>query len=180
MNALQRKTIHDVLVALSDGDRSAFPILLAELWPVILAYAKRAIGHAQDAEDVAQETFLRICARISEFDRKRDGVSWAFAIASFEILTHRRRQQRRREAPLVSQLERHTDPRPSHEELLIREELLAALAEVLGTLSDADRSLLEEAPRSMPIDLPGATLRKRRQRAVGRVRTIWRRLHGEP
>src|SRR5262249_33887765 len=87
----RRRIIHDALVRLSDGDRTAVDSLLEELWPVIRAFAERGLGHAAEAEDVAQEVFLRICSRISDFDRERDGVSWAFGIAAYQVLTHRRR-----------------------------------------------------------------------------------------
>ena len=74
MDAARRKTIHDAMVRLSDGDRGAFDVLLDDLWPVILSFARRGVGEGADAEDVAQEVFFRICARISDFDRGRDGL----------------------------------------------------------------------------------------------------------
>src|SRR6187399_1720795 len=97
MHSTRRKAIHDAIVRLADGDRSALDALLDELWPVLLAFAERGVGRGADAEDVAQEAFIKICARTADFDRERDGLSWAFGIAHFEVLTHRRRRQRRRE-----------------------------------------------------------------------------------
>ena len=93
MDASRRKVIHDALVRLSDGDRAAFPLLVAELWPVVRAFARRGLPQEADAEDVAQEVFLRICSRIADFDRARDGLSWAFGIAAFEVKTQRRRRR---------------------------------------------------------------------------------------
>ncbi len=98
MDSTRRRAIHDAMVRLADGERSAVSRLVDELWPVILAFAQGGVGHEQDAEDVAQDVFLRICSRISNFDRTRDGLSWAFGIAAFEIMTVRRRRQRRSEA----------------------------------------------------------------------------------
>ena len=51
---------------LADGDRAALRILMDELWPVILGFANRMIGEQADAEDVAQETLIKIAARIAE------------------------------------------------------------------------------------------------------------------
>jgi RNA polymerase sigma-70 factor (ECF subfamily) len=180
MDQARRKTIHGAMVRLSDGDRTAFPILLDELWPVILAFAQRGVRHEQDAEDVAQEVFLRICSRISDFDRARDGLSWAFGIASFEIMTHRRRRQRRRETFGEVELRQQVDPNASQEETVIQQELTVALTTVIGTLSDDDRLTLGLAARPAPIEAPGAILRKRRQRALDRLRAAWRKLYGEP
>jgi RNA polymerase sigma-70 factor (ECF subfamily) len=180
MEPLRRKAIHDAMVRLSDGDRSALPILLDQLWPVILAFAERGVGHQQDAEDVAQEVFLRICSGISGFDRRRDGLSWAFAIASYEIMTHRRRRQRRREDLDASDLQRRADPGASQEEAVVSRDLLSALTLTVGTLSSEDRLTLGLVESAGAIPIGGASLRKRRQRALDRLRAAWRRLHGEP
>jgi RNA polymerase sigma-70 factor (ECF subfamily) len=182
MDPVRRKAIHDAVVRLSDGDRSAFRVLLDELWPVILAFTQRGLHHEQDAEDAAQEVFLRICSRISDFDRDRDGLSWAFGIASYEVMTHRRRQQRTRLTLDEAQVERHIDPTESPEESVIQSDILAALTQATGVLSEEDRVALElaGAPHQLEFAVQGPTLRKRRQRALGRLRVIWRNLNGRP
>jgi RNA polymerase sigma-70 factor, ECF subfamily len=179
MDRARRKTIHEAMVRLSDGDRSAFPLLIEELWPVVLAFTRRAVPD-QDAEDVAQQVFVSICARISDFDRERDGLSWAFGIASYEIMTHRRRVQRRKETFDDVQLIGSTDPAETPEDALIRHDLTAALSSAIGELSDSDRLALGLLATSEPLPSQGATLRKRRQRAIDRLRTIWRTLYGRP
>jgi RNA polymerase sigma-70 factor (ECF subfamily) len=180
MDPTRRKAIYAAMVRLSDGDRSAFQALLDDLWPVILAFARRGVGHEQDAEDVAQEVFLRICSRISDFDRERDGLSWALGIAAYEIMTHRRRRQRRREVVDPSGLQRHVDTTASQEEAVMRQDLTAALMAAVGTLSDEDRAALGLLGEPAAIPATGAALRKRRQRALDRLRAAWRRIHGEP
>lgn len=152
--------------------------LVHELWPVILSFAQRGLAHEQDAEDVAQEVFLRICARASDFDRRRDGLSWAFGIASYEILTHRRRRTRRRESAATA-LEDIADEVPTHEDEMIQRQLEAAILTATGTLSEEDRVTLGLLP-GVGIPAPsGATLRKRKQRALDRLRALWRNLYGE-
>ena len=177
MDATRRKAIHDAMVRLSDGDRTAFEVLVDELWPVILSFAKRGVGHGPDAEDVAQEVFYRICGRIADFDVNRDGLSWAFGIANYEIMTHRRRLRRRREvsddAAVFSQL----DASASQEEHLIARETAFALERAMGKLA-------EDEKQSLGLDgvvphVAGTTLRKRKQRAVERLRGIWRQIYGE-
>jgi RNA polymerase sigma-70 factor (ECF subfamily) len=179
MDAQRRKTIHEAMVRLADGDRSAMNVLVNELWPVVLLFAQRALQHEQDAEDVAQEVFLRICARISDFERERDGLSWAFGIASYEIMTVRKRRKRRRELSGDELLAARADASASQEDEAIRRELSVALVAALGELSDDDRASLG---LELPIfaDLGAAAVRKRRQRALDRLRNVWRRLRGEP
>lgn len=166
------------MVRLSDGDRSAFSVLVDELWPVLRDFAARGLGAEPDAEDVAQEAFLRICSRIADFDPARDAVSWAFGIASYEVLSRRRATKRRREVHGEPALNRVADSTQTQDSLLETRELHAALEAVLGTLSAADRHAfgLEPAPAD---SATGATVRKRRQRALERLKTLWRNLYGD-
>jgi RNA polymerase sigma-70 factor, ECF subfamily len=178
MDAVRRKTIHDAMVRLADGDRSAMSVLVNELWPVVLQFAQRGLQHEQDAEDVAQEVFLRICSRISDFDRERDGLSWAFGIANYEIMTVRRRRKRRRELSGDDALAARADTLASQEEAAIQRELTEAIGMALGQLSDDDRASLG-LEVSVLATVPFATVRKRRQRALDRLRTAWRKLYGD-
>ena len=177
MEAARRKAIHEAMVRLSDGDRTAFDVLLDQLWPVIQSFARRGVGMGADAEDVAQEVFYRICARISDFDRTRDGLSWAFGIASYEIMTHRRRLQRRRELSDDAAIGAAPDGAASQEEHLLSQELKAAFAHAVGALTEQDRMSLglDDLP-----EVGGATQRKRKQRALERLRGMWRQIYGEP
>jgi RNA polymerase sigma-70 factor (ECF subfamily) len=178
MDAVRRKTIHDAMVRLADGDRSAMSVLVNELWPVVLQFAQRGLQHEQDAEDVAQEVFLRICSRISDFDRQRDGLSWAFGIANYEIMTVRKRRKRRRELSGDGELAARADTRASQEEAAIQSELTEAIALAFGQLSDDDRVSLGLGVSALT-GVPFATVRKRRQRALDRLRNVWRKRHGD-
>ena len=162
------------MVQLADGDRSAFSTLMVELWPVILAFAERGLGQRADAEDVAQEVFVRLCSRISELDRSRDGLSWAFGIASYQIMTHRKKVQRRREVSGTDASER-ADATPTQEDQLIQQDLIAAAESVIGALSEADRDALVLGESTTTAN---ATTRKRKQRALTRLRELWRNTHG--
>jgi RNA polymerase sigma-70 factor (ECF subfamily) len=176
MDAARRKEVHEAMVRLSDGDRTAFDLLVDQLWPVIFSFAQRGLGQVADAEDVAQEVFYRICARIADFDRSRDGLSWAFGIASYEIMTHRRRMQRRREVARSVDLTSFVDGSASQEDQVLTRELERALEQVVGELSEEDRESLGLRGDAA---VGGATLRKRRQRALERLRGIWRQVYGE-
>ena len=178
MNPARRKTIHEAMVRFADGDRSAIDVLMAELWPVLLDFARRGLTTDQDAEDVAQEVFVRICSRITEFDRTRDGLSWAFGIAGYEVLSQRRRR-RRREVTDVP-LEPFPDAGDSSEEAAVRRQLLSALEQALGELTGEDRLILGAVGDAAESSLPAATLRKRKQRALDRLRDVWRGLYGRP
>lgn len=179
MNPARRTLINEALVRLADGDRSSFTVLMDELWPVLLSFASRLIGERADAEDVAQETLIKIAARISDYDRTRDGVTWAYAIAAYEIRTWRRKRYRRRELPNLENVEQLIAPAPSIEDVYMEEQLGQALADALGTLSDSDREALGVTERTgLSGEISDTAIRKRRQRAVTKLRSLWSHLYG--
>lgn len=179
MNPVRRTLINEALVRLADGDRSSLTVLMDELWPVLLSFASRLIGERADAEDVAQETLIKISARISDYDRSRDGVTWAYAIATYEIRTWRRKRYRRRELPNVENVEQLIAPTPSIEDVYMEEQLGQALVDALGTLSESDREALGVTERARVAgEISDTAIRKRRQRAVIKLRALWSHLYG--
>ena len=62
----------------------------------------------------------------------------------------------------------------------MRQELAAVLTTVVGTLSADDQLALGFVESPVSSDLTHATRRKRRQRALERLRGVWRKLYGEP
>ena len=179
MEDLQRQRITEAMIRLADGDRSAFTIVFEELWPPILNFVRRAVPGDADAEDLAQQALLKVFARIGEFDTGRDGVAWAFGIVVYEIRTRRRQVQRRREAGDPAALDAVADAADSPERLAIRHDLARALAAAVGELTPADRAVLLAGDGvRLPAEVSPAGHRKRRQRALERLRIAWRKLHG--
>lgn len=170
----QRREIHDAMVRLAHGDRDAFTVVFDGLWPHVRGFVARVVPGHPDVEDLAQQTLLKIFARISDFDTSRDGVSWAFGIASFEVKTLRRQILRRREAP-VNEAVDHESREAGPEEVAIRRDLHMALMGAVGELTDADQSaLLNESPVASSL-VSASAWRKRRQRALERLRAVWRK-----
>jgi RNA polymerase sigma-70 factor (ECF subfamily) len=178
MDTARRQAIHQAVVRLSDGDRTAFEVLLDELWPVILSFAERGVGRGPDAEDVAQEAFYKVCARIADFDRSRDALSWVFGIASYEVMTHRRKRKRRREVFDEASVAAQLDGGALQEDQLIAREITLAFEQAVGSLTDEDR--LSLGLIASAADTGSATFRKRKQRALERLRGIWRQIYGAP
>src|SRR5262249_57140905 len=101
----------------------AFDAVFSGLWGDLLSFVRRAMPGDPDAEDLAQQTLLKIFFRISDFDTGRDGVAWAFGIAVYEVRTLRRKRVRRRET-LPDTPPAAVGTTPSPEGLRVQSELL--------------------------------------------------------
>ena len=176
-----RAEVQELLVRLADGDRSAFDPLFKRLWPLVSRFTERALSQAPEAPDAAQQALLNVFWRVSEFDRRRDGLSWIFGIAAFECRTVRRKRQRRREEQLQTGdwMNRWSDGSDG-EETLIRQDLVAAAEAVLVGLPPNDVETIRHAVRGepRPAGLTAAAFRKRLERAFRRLRLAWSAKYG--
>lgn len=181
MNAVERAELARLVARAADGDRRALEPLFVRAWPAMRGFCARVVGPS-DADDVAQETLIRVFAQLPSYDRERDALTWMFAIAAWQCRTTARRRDRRGERPLAAAetIASRGDP---PDELAGRRELLAAAAAVLGTLSPTDASTLVAAwsdDQHARAALAPATFRKRLARALARFRAGWRSRHGVP
>jgi RNA polymerase sigma-70 factor (ECF subfamily) len=177
VDAGERAALQRDLTALARGERAAFDPVFQRLWPLLSGFAGRCLP-AAEAEDAAQDALLRVFSRASEFDRRRDALSWVLGVAAWQFRTVRTRARRRREAPAEAMPE-PTDPAPSPEAAAILREASAALDRALAELKPSDaQTLLAFARGERPEpDVPGATFRKRVERALSRLRARWRMDH---
>jgi len=77
------------------GDRDAFRALVERYSRSVFRLAYRMTGNEQDAEDVVQETFLRVYRRLNQFESRAHFGTWLYRIAvnySFDLLRARRQQ----------------------------------------------------------------------------------------
>lgn len=171
----RRREIHDAMVLFADGDRAAFREVFDALWPVLLSFTQRTLTIGADAEDAAQRALLKVFDQIADMDRARDGVAWAVTIAAYEVMTVRRQYLRRREQS-TEVLVAVADGAPSPVDHVVREELRAAVRAAIGELPERDQAVLTAALDE--VVMSGETERKRRFRAFGRLRDLWRKTHG--
>ncbi len=165
------------MVRLADGDRSACSSVFAILWTELIGFAERALGRGPDADDAAQQALEKIFDQAADYDRERSALAWALAITAWECRTTLQRRRRRREDPLehAGAVRSSTlDP----EETAMQSAMLVALRASLAGLSTSDQKTLEEA-FFRETDGPHApAFRKRKERALSRLRSAWRKIHG--
>lgn len=101
MTAAHGETSDEVLmVRYQRGDREAFAELLRRYERPIYNFALRYLQHPSWAEDVTQDTFLRLVQRAGEFKHESRFSTWLYTIARNLCVDQLRRQKHRRHASL--------------------------------------------------------------------------------
>jgi RNA polymerase sigma-70 factor (ECF subfamily) len=94
---IDRPQLDRWMAAAADGDRAAIAPLFHALWPILVGYATRLLGDRSAAEDCAQDALVQLFGQLERYDRARDALTWALALATWRCRTDRRRRTRRRE-----------------------------------------------------------------------------------
>jgi len=81
-----------------NGDSQAFAMLVDMYAKPVYNLCYRMLGNPQDAEDAAQEAFLRAYKNLERYDPSRKLITWLLSIAAHYCID----QQRRVRAPQVS------------------------------------------------------------------------------
>ena len=84
LQRLARPTVTDeeLMIRVQRKDRDAFSLLLSRHGAAIHAFVFRLTGNAADAEDLTQETFLRVWSRAGTWKADRvKFTTWAYRIA---------------------------------------------------------------------------------------------------
>jgi RNA polymerase sigma-70 factor (ECF subfamily) len=98
------------------------------------------VPHWADAEDLIQETSVRLWEQFHEYQPGTDFGAWACTVARYMVLAYRKRMQRSRlqfSQEIVSLLEGEVDALASS-----RHERLDALMDCLNTCDDRSRDML--------------------------------------
>jgi RNA polymerase sigma-70 factor (ECF subfamily) len=163
------------MARLADGDRSAFDGVFERLQGPLNRLCLGFLGNEADAADATQEALQKVLERASDYDPARRALPWALALAGWECRTVARRRQRRREVP---EAEAGVRPGADEEEAFAQRKLVEAAMAVMGTLSEQDRETLTATFWEEAGPVAGATFRKRRERALTRLRQAFWRIHG--
>src|SRR5262245_20421917 len=121
-----RQTLPPPDAGLSDGqllahfvatrDEGAFTALLRRHGEMVLGVARRVVGHAQDAEDVFQATFLILARKASSVATQSSVGTWLYRVAHRTAL--RARAQSARRGAMEQQVEEMPEPATEPPELV--------------------------------------------------------------
>jgi len=155
------------------GDRRAFEELVRAEQHRVYGLALRMLGNAAEAQDVAQEVFLRAHRGLAEFRGDARLSTWLYAIASRLCLSRLGGSERRLARHGEETLARLADARPGPDQALEQGELEEALHRAIAKLPEERRivvvlrdveGLAYEAIAEV-LDLPVGTVRSRLHRA---------------
>jgi RNA polymerase sigma-70 factor (ECF subfamily) len=124
-----------LLARFARGDRQAAQVLTDRLAPRILRFAARMLGDRAEAEDVTQETMLRLWRMAPDWqDGGATVATWAFRVAS-NLATDRLRRRRGG----VPELPELVDESPSTDARLMQDARARALEAALQHLPERQR-----------------------------------------
>ena len=88
----------------SEGDRSAFEVLVKRYERELFNYLRNYLGDAEMAEDVFQTTFFQIHQKCDLFEEGRAFRPWLYRIATNQAIDSRRRNKRYAAVSLDAQM----------------------------------------------------------------------------
>lgn len=152
------------MVAVAGGSDTAFRTLIDRYQRVLLNLFVRLGAHRDEADDAAQETFLRLHAYRKRYQPTGSFRTFLFTVArrAWLDLCRRRERRRRREAPAQDLAGIVSDPGLSMDERLDLEASLAELSEghrMVLVLSVFGGLRYEEVAEVM--DIPEGTVKSR-------------------
>lgn len=165
----------DLIRSVLAGDPAAFGTLVTTYQDRLFQMLVQVTGSRQDAEDIAQETFIQAYQKLAHFAGKSEFYTWLYRIAINRWLSRRRR---RRVEYSIDDLRERNGVEPASAEArpdgkLERDEQVHLVRAALERLSDDYRTILvlrefegcDYDTLAEMLDLPPGTVRSRIHRA---------------
>jgi RNA polymerase sigma-70 factor (ECF subfamily) len=157
------------------GDRQAFSRLVESYSRPVYNLTYRMLGNAEEAEDAAQETFLRAYSRLDQYDTNHKFSTWLFSIANHHCIDRLRKRRATHvsidDNPVLENLE---DDTPQPESSLLDREQVAEVQRLLALLDPDYRTPLvlhywenlsyEEIAATLDLSIPAVKSRLFRAR----------------
>jgi RNA polymerase sigma-70 factor (ECF subfamily) len=93
-SASDEQLIRDI----QEGDIASFGIIVERYWNMVMALALSRIDNAADAEDIAQESFLKAYSHLHRLRHPYRFAGWLSKITSQQCINHIRKNVRKRNA----------------------------------------------------------------------------------
>jgi len=138
-----------LMLQVRDDDNGAFEMLVERFQHRLVAVMHHVVGNAEEAEDLAQEVFLRVYRARKKYRPRSKFSTWLFTIANNLALNCLRSRQRKPVVPLAVHDSGPLGPRPAEQLVhdrgggpthrLQQEELAAIIRQALEGLNERQR-----------------------------------------
>lgn len=136
---------NQIIAKAQDGDRAALNELVSIYWPLIYRLALAKTGNREDAQEIAQETFVRALAALPRY--KETGATFKTYLSRIALNLITDYYRKRGRSPQVFDIEQYNDPiidngaRP--DEAVVNSEQRQEVARVLTLLPEEQRQVIE-------------------------------------
>lgn len=169
----------ELILRAQRGDTEAYGALVKTHQGIAFRTAYVIAGDAAEAEEAAQDAFVKAYRALGRFRRGAPFRPWLLQIVANEARNRRRSAGRRANLALRAAAEvRPGDAVPSPEAALLSEERRSELLAAVNALREEDREViacrffldLSEEETAQALDVPVGTVKSRTSRALGRLR----------
>ena len=82
---------HALMLRVADGDREAYQILVTKYLSLCVRFAERMLGNRQDAEDIAQDTCLKLWRHPLSWKQQSSFSTWMYRVVYNACIDHKRK-----------------------------------------------------------------------------------------
>lgn len=135
----------ELIAGVRAGIPDAFAVLVGAYQAGVYNLCYHMVGDAREAEDAAQETFLRAYSQFHRYDSSRPFKTWLFAIASHHCVDRLRRRRLKwlsLDDGLLAERELWRSATPDPEEVALGHERRDEVTALLALLAPKDRSAI--------------------------------------
>lgn len=140
MSAISDTGIKTLFLQIAEGDEAAFGQLFRLYGPKLHSYISKMTGSVATAEELVQNTFIRVWVSRGQLDEIENPNAWVYKLASNEVynfLRHKKVENRFREHVL------HTASDSHEAEDVYFHDMKSAIAEAIHSLPDRRRHIYQ-------------------------------------
>jgi len=182
--------IETVIQRCLNGDQSAWDLIVRQYWRKVFNVAYKFVGRHDEAEDLAQDIFLKVFKSLDTFDRRANFQTWLISVSRNLCIDHYRSVRKERDtinrdvdASELSPASPDEGPVAAIEQrdrVMLLRQALAALPESLRTavlMRDIQERSYQEIADTLR--LPEGTVKSRINRGRTELARQIRKLRGE-
>ena len=129
---------HDLIMRIAQKDIDAYRLLIGRHLNKALKFAERMLGNRQDAEDIIQDTCLKIWNEAERWQPRAKFSTWLYRVIFNACMDYKRKV-----VPLIlEESDSIADDNPSADDMLIVEERAIRVRKALQLLPERQRAAL--------------------------------------